>query len=123
MSSGSLGCTLKDTLYIYVDYKEGEQDEAIEKVLNIVEDDRLASMLHEVYFSIYKGKYYSTSFNFAKIVNRLGLSSYEYNKILGSLVTLGALVKIDPRCYVLAPDIEITSKFNKKDKIKIDERT
>ena len=70
-------------------------------------------MLYEVYNRLFKNRFYSNSYNFATMVERLGLTPLEYNALLERLVNLEILVEVEKRVYEFNSNISLSYCKNK----------
>lgn len=107
MSESLIGCPLRGDLNIYI--RGTEESEALDRLITVTEDHGLSEMLYEVYNRLFKGKFYSNSYNFATIVEVLGLTSLEYNTLLERLVNLEVLVEVKSRVYELGEKVYLSS--------------
>ena len=70
---------------------------------------------------LFKGKYYSTSRNFATVLNELRITSEEYNSAIWKLEEMGILREVETRVYELTYNMHIRTQ-KEIDKLKKDEQ-
>ena len=96
----SVGLRVHKEVYLMVD--EGDKDYLLASLTEMkTKEPYLAEFLEEILIRRYFKKFYSNSYNFATILNKLGMTEKEYNDALYELVKREFLIKEKKRVYKL----------------------
>lgn len=94
---------------------EDKKDSHLDSLVTVMKYNNVHDLFGEIVHRFFKGRYYSNKYNFAQVVNSLGITTEEYNDALNKLVNAGIIRKVKERVYELNKGYAILTRKDMKE--------